>query len=155
MREILFRGKRIDNGEWVEGNLFIPDKTDTPTQICIGTNVVRITYDVIPETVEQYTGMKDSNGKKVFEGDIIRYADFGDYNMYLESLECPDDYDGVDLSNIWTVDAVDYGTEIGYPAFDLCSHDWECNGLSELSESCQYFYEVIGNIQDNPELLRV
>ena len=51
MRDIIFRGKRLDNGEWVEGNLFIPDKPDTPTQIRIGTNGVRICYDVNPSTI--------------------------------------------------------------------------------------------------------
>lgn len=71
-REALFKGKRIDNGEWVEGNLFIPDYPDKPAEICIGTNTVRITYDVIPETVGQFIGRYDKNDKKIFENDIVK-----------------------------------------------------------------------------------
>ena len=146
MREILFRGKR-KSGEWVIGYYILWNEKH-----CVYDGVVY--YDVIPETVGQYTGLTDKNGKKIFEGDIIRYADLYEYNCYLESLECPEAYEDVPFDNLWTIDEVVYGIDMGYPAFDLNRHDWEVNGLSNLSESGQFYYEVIGNIHDNPELLK-
>lgn len=75
MREILFRGKCTDNSKWVEGSLFIADKLPfqktAPVQICTGDNIEWTTYDVIPESVGQYTGCLDKEGTKVFEGDIV------------------------------------------------------------------------------------
>lgn len=152
MREILFRGKLKSNDEWSFGNLNVSLRAIviiTPDETPIGK------YEqVIPETVGQYTGLTDKNGKKIFEGDIIRYADNDEYEMYLESIEYPEEYEGVDFSRMWTVDEVVYGDKIGYPAFDLNAHNFDCNGLAELSENGdQWFYEVIGNIHDNPELL--
>ena len=130
MREILFRGKRIDNGEWVYGNLFVPDNPDKPVEILIGTNSVRISYEVIPETVGQYTGLTDNNGKKIFEGDIVKSCEYDD--VYFVKYFDNDNYSAFDC----------------VPDVPLC----ECNGLSYLvnEEGCK----VIGNIHDNPELLK-
>ena len=133
MREILFRGKRIDNGEWVEGNLFVPDKVDfrkPPTEILMGTNIVRISYEVDPETVGQYTGLKDKNGKRVFEGDI-----------------CQHEKTGRTISVSW------HGTMAGY----VWSKRIEDNHLFDFGELFRVHdkYAVIGNIHDNPELLEV
>ena len=158
MREILFRGKRVDNGEWVEGCGIIATEQWASIFVVIDdleTNSADIEeYEVISETVGEYTGLTDKNGKKIFEGDIIRYAELYEYNCYIESLDNSEAYDNVDFGDIWTVDEVGYGIKLGYPAFDLNCHDFEVNGLSELNESGDYFYEVIGNIHDNSELLK-
>ncbi len=120
MREILFRGKRIDNGEWVEGNLFIPDSDSRPIQILCGTDIVRIACEIDTETVGQYTGLTDKNGKKVFEGDIVR--------------------------NKNTNYVVKY--------FDQFMKFAPTNDKCVFTVFSIYRSEVIGNVYDNPELLK-
>ena len=128
-RSILFRGKRADNGEWIYGNLFIPDNPDKPVEILIGTNSVRISYEVIPETVGQYTGLTDKNGKKIFEGDILEFTDA--------------DKDKTPYEIYW----------------DESSSAWYIRDCEGCIDNCdpwvKEYFEVICNIHDNPELLEV
>lgn len=148
MREILFRGKRIDNGEWLEGS-FLNDR-DGSFYICPavsdisygdGGNRRRIGcwYKVDPSTVGQYTGLKDKNGKRIFDGDILHIAKIADGlgGYYQTPLDYP-----VNVVVKW----------------DLCAWMWEtlCEDKRYISFPgawCHYECEVIGNITDNPELL--
>lgn len=135
MREILFRGKRIETGEFAYGFLVkmfgayhIIDKDDENTA-----------YEVIPETVGQYTGMKDKNGKRIWEGDILHIAKIADgLGGYYQP-------------------PLDYHVNV-VVKFDLCAWMWEtlCEDKRYISFPdawCHYECEVIGNITDNPELM--
>ena len=137
-REILFRGKRIDNGEWMEGYVskyFDGFKTATciawPTRETITGSLC---YDVDPATVGQYTGLTDKNGKKIFEGDIVLLTYKSEEGTDTERVE-------VRYHTTWLKWVItNEKDEPGYYFEDF----GECD-TSEI--------EVIGNIHDNPELL--
>ena len=127
MREILFRGKRFDNGKWVEGLLwkkkydtsklfmsYFPNKDDDEDVVVID-----------PETVGEYTGLKDTNGKKIFEGDIVQY-----------------DKDGATYEIV-------FAEECGVTKF--CSRFIPDGTLGYVNQRRD---KVIGNRWDNPELLQ-
>ena len=88
MREILFKAKRLSDGEWVEGYYIGPVGVLNVHEICDIHDTTGTRVEVDPSTVCQYTGMTDKNGKKIFEGDIIRWT-----NWKGEQKEAPVCYD--------------------------------------------------------------
>lgn len=138
-REILFRGKRADFREWVEGSLIV--FSDGDMFICCADSDPDVLnkYAVDPSTVGQYTGLTDRNGVKIFEGDIIKshYAnapnsDFTEYVVFHNGRFSATN----DNAHWWTMLA------------DGVRH------LSQDKSAYMEWCEVIGNIYDNPELLK-
>ncbi len=122
----IFRGKRIDNGEWAEGYLtgvlgggfWIDESTK------LGVPIVRTVY---PNTIGECTGLRDKNGKLIFEGDIL--------------------------------EGYDFDAEDGFGVVEWDDGAWEVisegNWLGTFHENYNgYEFEIIGNIHDNPELLK-
>lgn len=129
MREILFRGKRTDNGEWVFGDLVhFPDRTKIDThkngQPWRG-------YDVYPDTVGEFTGLTDKNGKRIFEGDIVSVKIGG-------------------LKRKGVVFYEDIATRFGLAIGTEKNFSFLGRQMAKTYEA-----EAIGDIHDNPELLEV
>ena len=140
MREILFRGKRVDNGKWVEGYLVKlgRESFSDPERYGICNKAIPlggsgVCYnlkidEVIPETVGQYTGLTDKNGKKIFEGDILEFSDRMVSVFWHAHLGC------------WDSNFLKFTSKE--------------NGRGDMSPCCwSYRAVIIGNIYDNKELL--
>ena len=124
MRETEYRGKREDNGEWVQGNGFLIDNATVGFPVYVWSNKHFDWKKVNSETVGQYTGLQDRNGVKIFEGDIVVYDSLGNKGRgRIEWYE-------------WDA------------RFVIGLIDDSCVWID-----CQIGFEVIGNIHDNPELL--
>ena len=153
MREILFRGKRTDNGKWEEGYIY---EHEPPLQCLVPENYVpdpsqwfivktgfadwnmprQVEFiEVEQDTICQYTGRTDKNGKRVFEGDILQL-----FTIWADGTVEPDE--ALAIVQFWENDQC-------YVLTTLDGHhcdDFENYGKPE-------YYEVIGNIHDNPELM--
>jgi len=135
-RDIEFRGKRKDNGQWIHGNLIIDEDR---YYICLGINehIKRDDYEVymlevIPETVGQYTGLKDKNGVKIYDGDILGFYDLNDETI---------------ISKVYTFSDTPFCIDIENADYDVQTLAWAIN------DRIIWDIEVIGNIYDNSELL--
>lgn len=141
MREMLFRGKQVGNGKWVLGYYYKAKHYRSDTELCDyiaipHSNIPNEPSDhimVVPETVGQYTGLTDKRGRKIFEGDILsaRITQLSQYRFEKEN-------------------AVVY--------FDDEEHNWSVkfsngNKCRLWTYATSDFY-LIGNIHDNPELLK-
>ena len=141
MKEILFRGKRIDNGEWETGFLVIERYQTSEEKFYITDKMTGYHTPILPKTVGQYTGLTDKNRKMIFEGDIINAI----------TLDTGNEQKAVVGFGLF----IDENNDEEYIGFYI-EFDGIKTTITQLSmEEVKDRIEVIGNIHDNPELLEV
>ena len=133
MRTIKFRGKTHGNGKWYYGSLVYSDEINAAIYFQTGSGLVK-TMDwvfVIPETIGQFSGLYDCNGNKIYEGDIVEWEKDG--LMYVVKF-----WNGMFYASVKECNDGIFG---GFPLHALTKHD---------DRKCK----IVGNIFDNPELLK-
>lgn len=149
MRKILFRGKRVDNSEWVEGDFLSPHNivwTERGFDEALQREEMIVCDEAVdPETVGEYTGLTDKNGKRIFEGDII---------CVLEKITCVSPTIETKLNYTVIYKDGSFRTK-GNDDEDFTMDDMPLQYLQFVSEQHNNLVEIIGNIHDNPELLEV
>lgn len=130
-REILFRGKRLDNGGWETGSLIIIRWGCSDARHYITDKMTGYPIPIDPATVGQYTGLCDKNGVKIFEGDVVKMVpDDNEEESWLTEVKFEDGAFRVEVN----------GCDYAYTAIGWIDDEVET--------------QVIGNIHDNPELVK-
>ena len=150
MREVLFRGKQTDNGEWIEGayspfHLNFGEREEKPHIIIISDDedIDGLWCEVIPETVGQYTGLTDKNGKRIFEGDILDVSSdvaYGGVAVHRLGYFVVEFHNGCFMKS-----ALD-DPQLSF--FDNAKR----KGLYHFISTD--IHKIVGNIHDNPEILK-
>lgn len=142
MRKIIFRGKSLKTGEWFCGSLaYFPDSQTAhiiPCGTCKGEDVICDFVEINPESIGQFTGLRDRNGKDVYEGDVVFWI----------ATDMRGRGRGEQGAIFWNKHTMSWAIERDKPCVDgrpfIISRPFDKRHL-----------EVVGNIHDNPELMKL